>query len=381
MTAVPTRTVTRRTPFGHLLCRAVPIARTGIMVYGAAELPGMIPDGRGLITIRRPPAQVFAPAALASFRGVPLRLGHPQPGRPAPVVGRVGHVRRGRGAQADLLLADLIVTDHAAIRQVLAGLRQVSCGYDARYRQLAPGSGEQSEIRGDHVALVERGRCGTRCAIADRAPFPSSPQQRSTAMEFWNKLRVGASVADSCPCRSGNRDDALSGAEAAGGGREETLAALVSLMEARLDDLDARLQRLEQEREAGSATADATPEAWRDLLAQAEILAPGRPLPVGEGLPACRRAALDAALSMTPTARALAGMIGDPGAVRARLPEMADPAVTSLFQAAAARLRQDNNARLSAFPAAASHSAAATAAVPTPAGLNAAARAFWSGRA
>src|SRR5260363_78910 len=43
------------------------------------------------------------------------------------------HVRRGEGEQDGLLLADLLITDAFAIQQVRAGLREVSCGYEADY--------------------------------------------------------------------------------------------------------------------------------------------------------------------------------------------------------------------------------------------------------
>ena len=81
--------------------------------------------------------------------------------------GVVQNVRRGTNIEDDLLVADLLITDAKAIQQVRDGLREVSCGYDAVYEQMEPGRGRQLNIIGNHVALVEKGRCGTRCAIGD----------------------------------------------------------------------------------------------------------------------------------------------------------------------------------------------------------------------
>ena len=62
--------------------------------------------------------------------------------------------------------ADLAARTAAAL--TAQGVTEVSLGYDADYEQTAPGVGRQTNIIGNHVALVERGRCGPRCAIGDR---------------------------------------------------------------------------------------------------------------------------------------------------------------------------------------------------------------------
>jgi len=168
------------TPEGYLLCEEVPIARTGDMVYGGVELqnedgtPVITPDPDGLVRIVRSPREVFRPETLASFNGKSVTDDHPVAGSVTPVtwkeltVGLVLNVRRGSGAQDDLMLADLLITTPEAIEAVRAGKREVSCGYEADYKETSPGVGEQENIVGNHVALVESGRCGWRCAIGDR---------------------------------------------------------------------------------------------------------------------------------------------------------------------------------------------------------------------
>ena len=46
-------------------------------------------------------------------------------------------------------------------------MREVSCGYDADYEQTSPGKGKQSNIIGNHLALVDQGRAGHAYAIQD----------------------------------------------------------------------------------------------------------------------------------------------------------------------------------------------------------------------
>jgi hypothetical protein len=156
------------TPEGFLLCRDVPIARTGILTYHTSELEGIEPDSSGFIYVSRNQEEVFAETAMSSFEGKPVTNLHPNdlvgPENWSEFsVGSVQNVRR----DDNKLVADLLITQAAAIRDVQSGLREVSCGYEARYEQTEPGKARQLAIVGNHVALVPRGRCGATCSIKD----------------------------------------------------------------------------------------------------------------------------------------------------------------------------------------------------------------------
>ncbi|WP_448952140.1 DUF2213 domain-containing protein [Labrys neptuniae] len=160
------------TPEGFLICRDVPIARLGTMLYGPDEIP-LDPGRDGLIRVDRSPDDLFRPETIASFEGKPVTDDHPDedvdPANWRKLArGSVLNVRRGANPQDDLLLADLLIMDAAMIEAVQSGKREISCGYDADYEQTEPGRGAQRNIIGNHVALVEQGRCGPRCAIGDR---------------------------------------------------------------------------------------------------------------------------------------------------------------------------------------------------------------------
>ncbi|EEM5878853.1 DUF2213 domain-containing protein, partial [Salmonella enterica] len=187
---------------GSLLCRDVPIGRTGKQLYGAADLPNLKPDKFGEIVVTRSPEQVFHPATLASFEGMSITILHPEDenGNVRLVnpenwkelaVGHLQNVRRGTGDQADLMIADIIIKDEYAIQLVEDGLRQVSCGYDAEYDQTEPGKAEQVDITGNHVALVPKGRAGNRCAIGDRDTMAN--QKKS----WWTRMRTAIKTGDS----------------------------------------------------------------------------------------------------------------------------------------------------------------------------------------
>ncbi len=160
---------------GFLICQNVPIARTGYYEYLPREIGR---DGDTPVRVFRSEEAVFSPAAMASFEGKPVTLGHP-PVNVTPengtayICGHVQNVHRGRDEDSDLLLADLFITSAELIRRIKGGLREVSCGYECKYSD-AEGEAEQHHIRGNHVAVVEAGRAGNRVAIKDEKGAPKA---------------------------------------------------------------------------------------------------------------------------------------------------------------------------------------------------------------
>lgn len=188
---------------GSLLCKDVPIARTGTQTYLPEEID-LIPDADGLVVVYRTEDEVFSPETMASFEGMAVTLDHPEDGEgnivfvnPANFAelahGHIQNVRRGTGDKADLLIADVLVKRQEGIDAVNAGKNQVSCGYDAQYVQIGPGKGKQTEITGNHLAIVDKGRAGSRCAIGDSAP--SKPKEKP-AMSWLKKLAQAIKTKD-----------------------------------------------------------------------------------------------------------------------------------------------------------------------------------------
>lgn len=173
------------TPEGFLLCEAVPIKRTGTMVYGPGEVP-VNPGRDGVCYITRDEEALFSDTSIASYQGKPVVDDHP-PEDVNPqnwkqfARGTVLNPRRGTGDDSDVLLADLLITDAETIRAVQSGKREVSAGYEADYEQTGEGEGRQTNIIGNHVALVAKGRCGPRCSISDHQPSAlKGPQPMTT---------------------------------------------------------------------------------------------------------------------------------------------------------------------------------------------------------
>ncbi|MEX0632783.1 DUF2213 domain-containing protein [Serratia ureilytica] len=80
--------------------------------------------------------------------------------------GHATNIRRGTGEQSDLLLADLVVKSSEAIQAIYQGVDQISCGYDAEYRQTAPGKPSNTTLS----AIMSRWflpAARIRCSIGD----------------------------------------------------------------------------------------------------------------------------------------------------------------------------------------------------------------------
>ena len=152
------------------MCHNVPIARAGWYEY----LEGEVIDSGSMdkiIQVYRSPDEVFSESAIASFEGKPFVDEHPQEEMVTPensnkyTKGTARNVRRS-SSENDMLIADIVVYDADVIKEIEEGKREISCGYECDYVE-SDGTYCQTNIRGNHVALVDVGRAGHRVRIKD----------------------------------------------------------------------------------------------------------------------------------------------------------------------------------------------------------------------
>ena len=364
------------TPEKFLLCRDVPIARTGVMLYAAGEVP--IDPVDGLCRVERDAQEVFSPATMASFEGKPVTLDHPAedvaPHNWATLAkGITQNVRRGTGIENDLLLADLLITEAAAIQQVRDGLREVSCGYEADYLQMEPGRGRQTNIIGNHVALVEKGRCGARCAIGDSRLMKKNKWMDRLRAAFRNRdeaemekaLNESATADEAEETEEEQKKRAAEESKKTGDALTK-VADTLKTINARLTALETRDAQAQDEDESESEeesdedkkkkesaeksrdSAQALAEA-QDVFARAEILAPGIQLPthdaksdakkVRDSLCALRRRALETAFAGK-SRDAITPFVGS----NPDFTKLTCDALSSAFIGASEIVRRENNA-------------------------------------
>lgn len=376
------------TPEGYLLCKDVPVARTGDMTYAPGEVP-IAPGPDGLIHITRDADEVFHPDTLASCEGKSVTIGHPPEFVNAKnvrdlEVGSMMNLRRGDGIDADLMVADLLIKRQDGIDAVLKdGVEQVSLGYDADYQQVSPGRGVQRGILVNHVALVPRGRCGPRCEIGDEdTVMPTTPAKKPSWLDGLKALVKDAEAAESeteaeKEARLKKEKEEEEAAE-----RKKTGDAL-SLILQKLTTLDEEVKELKKAKETDDEeseedkdkkkTDDETAAAAESvgkptiseedvviytgdsaalIPARAEILAPGIKLPTFDSakastkdtaahLCACQRRALVAAHKTDDGKAVLAPFVGAGTVDFDKMPPMA---VNAIFTSAAEAMRARNNA-------------------------------------
>ncbi|WP_145498536.1 DUF2213 domain-containing protein [Yersinia bercovieri] len=386
---------------GGLLCKDVPIGRTGVQLYGGEELDDIEPDSDGEILVERSEEDVFRPETLASFEGMTFTVSHPIEdvtpdnwGRYA--AGHIQNVRRGTGDQSDLMIADIVVKKAEAIKVILEdGVDQISAGYDAEYQQTARGKARQYDIIANHVALVPTGRAGKRCSIGD--------SKRMTTNNTWlAKLRRAIKTKDaaameeameSVPTELTNDEgtgelpksinitinpqqplpkqepelDAISTNDS--GDIETRVAAIETALAAILEKLGSTTDAdPDEEEEAKRITTDAA--YHQDVVSRAELIVPGIKLPEGGKLSAFKRTVLDAAFKTTEGEKVLKGIVGDKPDF-AKMPKLS---LDAAFIAASEVAKSRNNTQLNHRTT----DAAIPNRRPTAADLNKQNAAFWA---
>lgn len=163
-----------KTPEGYLICTNAILARTGKQTYLRREVFGdSCNDADKEVEVDRTAEEVFAPETLASFENKPLCVEHPDEDVNAEnhnllSVGYVRDVKKDVVDGNEVMTATLVITDKYGIDEVESGRKtDLSCGYDCDI--VDDEHPQQRHIRGNHVAICERGRAGI-ARIVDSTP-------------------------------------------------------------------------------------------------------------------------------------------------------------------------------------------------------------------
>jgi hypothetical protein len=270
----------RQTDEGYLTGEAR-VARVGIQSYQ---------DGEGnVIREYRPVSEVFSADSLASFQSVPVTMGHP----PEKLVTSenakrlsIGHVGENIRPDGEWLVMPLTITDADAVREIEeGGTIQLSGGYTAKM-DATPGEYDgvtydaiQRDIRGNHVAVVQRARAGEEARInldaADAVAVDSPTTKPRGDRNMGDKtvtVRVDGIEYEAAPeverhisrqdeqiqSLTGERDNAKAEAETAKARADEAEAELEKLRNERSDEAirEAARARVELERSAAKVLGD-----------------------------------------------------------------------------------------------------------------------------
>ena len=192
---------------GYRRQEANPISMVGVFPYTGKQIDydgSLRLDPHKIYWVLRPPEELFHPDAIKSFNGLPIRIGHVMLGTgfkavdDEPVDGCIYNVRQSLD-MPDYLIGDFsIYTDKMKDVLQKGRIRELSLGYRCQY---IPESGvyngqpyefKQANLRGNHLALVENGRCGSSVRVCDEAilTFDSLPEEIIKMTEEEKKMKA-----------------------------------------------------------------------------------------------------------------------------------------------------------------------------------------------
>ena len=156
---------TRQTTQEGFLRAGATLTRGGPIDYLRSEI-GMAGDG--MVTVNRTLETLGHPATLASLRGAPITLGHPDGGVTPDNFQEVvrGAVAGEPHVAGNAILGDVLVGDREALQRLDDGVDELSIGYDFA---LGDNNATIGPMIVNHVAIVPRGRAGKGVRIMDSA--------------------------------------------------------------------------------------------------------------------------------------------------------------------------------------------------------------------
>lgn len=267
---------TRRTADGYLVADAK-VARTGIQEYAGSELGR---DDMKVVRVYRPEAEVFHADTMRSFAHRPMTNDHPAKMVTADTwravaVGLTGEdvVRDG-----DFVRVPLVLMDASAIKAFESGKRELSMGYTAEivFEGGVTPDGQQydaiqTQIRNNHLALVDRARGGDQLRIGDDIHNQKEiPMNLKTILVDGLSVETtdaGAQAIAKLQAQVQDGQTALATAQAAHATALATKDAEIAKRDATIDDLKGK--------ELTDAQLDERVNARADLIADANLVAKG----------------------------------------------------------------------------------------------------------
>jgi len=214
---------TKDTQDGYLIATSR-VARTGIQDYRAHEV-GLI--GNDIVKVYRAPDQVFSKDALAALQHAPVTIDHPSELVTADNWAKYakGEVSTDVLRDGEYLAVSLMIKDSDAIQSAKTTHKEISLGYTANIvigDGVSPDGEAYNAVMTDfnfnHLALVPRGRAGSKARIGDSADhWGASPvtvegaamTELKTMVIGDKAIQVAASDADKFAALIADKDTAI----------------------------------------------------------------------------------------------------------------------------------------------------------------------------
>lgn len=214
-----------------------PITKIGVFPYLGRQISPELEPNK-IYQVLRPESELFTEEALASFNELPITIGHALLGpreegfTPAEEKGIDGTTGASAERKGDKVVNDIKLFSERIKDEVNHGKKELSAGY---FCDFVPERGTwngrhydfvQKNIRGNHIALVDKGRSGHDVRVMDSAEGVATRQFVCDAMDLEGKFEEKESDENLSSKNHGN-----SGLDAATG-KEMTMEQLKKAIEA-----------------------------------------------------------------------------------------------------------------------------------------------------
>ena len=181
------------------LIRQNPITKIGVFPYLGRQISEDLEPSK-IYQVLRPESELFAKEALESFNGLPITIGHALLGpktegfTPAEDKGVDGTTGTTAERKGDKVVNDIKLFSERIKDEVNNGKKELSAGY---FCDFVPEKGVwhgraydfvQRNIRGNHIALVDKGRSGHDVRVMDSAEGLGARQFVCDAMNLEGKF-------------------------------------------------------------------------------------------------------------------------------------------------------------------------------------------------
>lgn len=253
-------------------------ARTGVQQYLGREVGR--PDLE-VVNVYRDEKEVFSKRSLASFSKIPMTNDHP--GQP---VTAANWKQVAVGTTGDEVLRDgeylkigLKITDADAVGAVQAGKRELSVGYscelvweDGIAEDGTKYQAKQTNIIADHIAIVQRGRAGSRASIGDSWPqHIPTPEEKPMTLKTVTVDGIPVEVTDQGAIVIATLQQRLADSATKLSTAESAHATAMAAKDADLAKKDAEIDGLKS-KQVTDAQLDERVKARGDLIAQAKSI-------------------------------------------------------------------------------------------------------------
>jgi hypothetical protein len=184
-----------------------PLSKVGIFEYSGAQISEKL-DPNKIYRVYRPEEELSSEETLKSFRLVPWTDEHALLGKeedgltPAEQKGVHGVIGEDVYFEFPYLKANIKVFSEALAEEIENGKKELSIGYRCRYHIISgtyngePYDVIQTDIRGNHLALVEEGRAGPDVAVLDRFKFTLDSKGLNMTEEIKEAVTAEPTLAD-----------------------------------------------------------------------------------------------------------------------------------------------------------------------------------------